>query len=333
MVEQTTYQRIAARLGADPNGLVSEILKVLADKDQAEILLAASPPATVSEIADKTGLSPADMEGMMDDLFAKGLLFKSKKPDGIKYYAVRHVPQLHDATGVMREPPAEMLELWRQYMATEWGAYLDVLEGMLNRAMVRVIPIETSVGPETQVLAFEDVKRLVDDAQSLAVTKCSCRVIDGSCGKPLEVCIQVGKSADYAIERGTGRKISKREALDIMRECEKQGLVHCSDNKRSIGLVICNCCSDCCINWTSVRGGQGKFVAPSRFRAEVLAEECTSCEDCLDRCFFDAIRMRDEDNLAAIDPDKCLGCGLCAPSCPTEAIRMKAVRPEEFVPA
>jgi heterodisulfide reductase subunit A-like polyferredoxin len=87
------------------------------------------------------------------------------------------------------------------------------------------------------------------------------------------------------------------------------------------------------MNWTSFRQATGKFLAPSRFRAEVVADECTTCEECVERCFFDAIAMEGEDRAALIDPDKCMGCGLCAPVCPVECIHLKAVRPEEFVPA
>ena len=55
--------------------------------------------------------------------------------------------------------------------------------------------------------------------------------------------------------------------------CEDEGLIHVTGNKRTLGHVICNCCSDCCLNWPSVRTGLGKFVVPSRFRAKVDAEE------------------------------------------------------------
>jgi heterodisulfide reductase subunit A-like polyferredoxin len=109
--------------------------------------------------------------------------------------------------------------------------------------------------------------------------------------------------------------------------------VHVADNRRSLGHVICNCCDDCCINWASLKTGLGKFVAPSRFRASVEEEDCNGCELCLDRCFFDSLKMDEEDGLAVIDAEKCMGCGSCQVVCPTEAIRMEVARPEDFVPA
>ena len=48
----------------------------------------------------------------------------------------------------------------------------------------------------------------------------------------------------------------------MLEMCEEQGLVHVAENKQGVGHVICNCCSDCCINWTSMRTGVGKFASP-----------------------------------------------------------------------
>jgi ferredoxin len=144
--------------------------------------------------------------------------------------------------------------------------------------------------------------------------------------------VQLNRAADYAIERGTGRKLGKDEALEMMKMCEEEGLVHVSNNQRSPGHVICNCCSDCCLNWPSVRTGLGKFVVPSRFQAFVDPEACVSCETCLDRCYFDAISMDGEGETALVDPEKCMGCGLCLVTCPEEAINLKEVRPADFVP-
>jgi len=55
------------------------------------------------------------------------------------------------------------------------------------------------------------------------------------------------------------------------------------------------------------------------FEACIDADECTGCEQCLERCPVGAISV---ENVAAVDIDKCLGCGLCAGACPTEAIRL-----------
>jgi Fe-S-cluster-containing hydrogenase component 2/biotin operon repressor len=332
-MEKNVYQQLAEAVGAGDSKYISGIFETLADEKEARLLLAAAPPATIEELAQKTGMGVEEIEALIEPLFKKGLLFKSKKPEGTRYYRVRQMLQMHDSTAVMVNPPKRMLELWKAFMAEEFNEYSRRLEQVLPAPVIRVIPVNVSVRPETRVLAFDDVKNIIAEAKTLAVTPCSCRVIDGSCGKPIEVCVQLDKAAEYALERGTGRKLEKDEALEMMKRCEEEGLVHVTGNKRTVGHVICNCCSDCCLNWPSVRTGLGKFVVPSRFQAEVDPSKCTSCETCLDRCYFGAITMEGEGNSALVRPEKCMGCGLCLVTCPTEAITLKEVRPAEFVPA
>jgi Pyruvate/2-oxoacid:ferredoxin oxidoreductase delta subunit/predicted transcriptional regulator len=331
-MEKSLYEQLSEGVGAGESTLIPQIFQKLIDDDEAKVLLAAAPPATIPEISEKTGIAEGDIEKMIDPLFKKGLIFKSKKKDAARYYRVRNIPQMHDATAVIVGAPRDMLNLWKEYMATDWHEYSRKLESMIPQSVVRVIPVNVSIEAGTQILAFDDIKKVIDNARNLAVTPCSCRVIDGSCGKPLEVCVQVDRAADYAIERGTGRKLSKEEALEMMKMCEEEGLIHVSDNHRTVGHVICNCCDDCCLNWTSLRTGLKKFAAPSRFTALVDPDLCSLCETCLDRCYFDAIAMEGEADTAFIDSEKCMGCGLCLVTCPTDAISLKEIRPESFIP-
>jgi Fe-S-cluster-containing hydrogenase component 2/predicted transcriptional regulator len=332
MTEKTPYKQLAEAIGAGDSKLIAKIFEALADENEAKILLAAAPPATIDEIAEKTGLPNEDIEKMLDPLFKKGLIFVSKKKGSTRYYRVRNVAQFHDATAVASDASRDMLDLWKEYTETEWGEYLKQIEAVIPQSLVRVVPVNITIDSKAQILAFEDVKSIVEGAKNLAVTNCSCRVIDGQCGKPVEVCIQVNRAADYAIERGTGRALGVEEAIDMLKMCEEEGLVHVSDNRKAVGHVICNCCNDCCINWPSVRTGLKKFIAPSRFMAQVDAESCSGCETCLEKCFFEAITMEVEDETAVVDPEKCMGCGVCIVTCPTEAITLKEVRAPDFVP-
>ena len=142
--------------------------------------------------------------------------------------------------------------------------------------------------------------------------------------------MQLDKAADYAVERGTGRTLTKDEAIEMLKQCEEEGLVHTVSNTRGRGHIICNCCKDCCINWPGPRTSAVNFASPSRFTAVIDSDLCTTCETCLDRCYFDAISM--DDDPSRVDEDKCMGCGLCVVTCPEEAISMKEIRSEEFVP-
>lgn len=327
------YRELAQAVGAADSKFIPGVFEVLADENEADVLLAAAPPATLDELAEKTGLDAGDIEKMIAPLFKKGLIFKSVKPDATRYYRVRHLLQMHDSTAVMNDAPREMLDLWKRFMAEEYEEFNRQLEEVLPAPVIRVIPVNVIIEPETRILAFDDVKALVEEARSIAVTRCSCRVIDGACGHEIWNCMQFNKAADYALERGTGKPLSKQEAVEMLKRCEEEGLVHVGDNRRSVGHVICNCCSDCCLNWPSVRTGLGKFVVPSRFLAVVDPALCSGCENCLDRCYFDAITMTGENDAAIAEAEKCMGCGLCLVACPEEAISLDAVRDEDFVPA
>ena len=165
----------------------------------------------------------------------------------------------------------------------------------------------------------------------MAVTDCTCRTIDGKCGHELKVCVQVGRSAEYAIERGTGTELTKDEAKKLIARCDEAGLVHVIMNSSSRQNFICNCCSDCCQTMPVFVNAGVKILAPSRFAAVVDADTCTGCEACVERCFFKALSM--DDGTAIVTAEKCMGCGVCAPVCPAEAISLIEVRAKETVPA
>jgi len=329
MADMTLCKQLAQAVGAGGSPLVPKIFDALINDDEAKVMLLASPPSTVEELAQASGLSPDAIAVMMDSLFHRGLIFKASRGGEKKYYRVKSIPQMHDSTSLTPGISRQILDLWKEYMEKEWPVYGQQIMDFVPGSIMRVIPVNESVEPASGILAYDDAVKIVENAQTLSVTNCSCRVISGNCTKPMEVCMQVDRAAEYNIERGTGRAITAREAVEILKKCREEGLVHVVDNRQTVGHVICNCCSDCCLNWAIMKGPK-KWVAPSRFAAEVDPERCSGCETCLDRCFFEALYMKDE--LAAVDLEKCLGCGVCTVVCPTEALKLKEVRPADFVP-
>jgi Pyruvate/2-oxoacid:ferredoxin oxidoreductase delta subunit len=226
----------------------------------------------------------------------------------------------------------EYLDLWKEFEIKERPAFQKKAKNLDSRQGMRIVPVNVSIEPQNQILAFEDVNKMIQEAEKIAVTNCSCRTIHSITDVPLEVCMQLNKAAAYALERGTGRELTKDEAIEMLRMCEKEGLVHCVVNAHDLGSVICNCDKVACGNWGYDRAYVKKFVAPSRFKAKVDPELCTACETCADRCFFDAVSMEGRNDKAFIVADKCMGCGICVPTCPGDAIIYEEVRPEEFIP-
>lgn len=332
MTEQSLYHQLASTIGAGESKIIPAILEKIVDEKAANLVLAAAPPATLQELAEKTGYSEADVQAILDDMFLKGLIYKSKKPDATRYYRFKHILQFHDANILTPGLSKDVIDLWREFNQKEWPATHHIIEEMLPAPAARVIPVNESVSSEAQVMPFDDISELVNEASRIAVVNCTCRLVEGDCGLPLENCIQLNKAADYTVERGTGREISKEETFTILDEARRVGLVHVVDNRRSHGHIICNCCSDCCVNWPDPKNYRQKFAAPSRYIAVVDMDLCSACETCVERCFFDAVAMNDDGDLAVIDEEKCMGCGICQVTCDDGAMSLLEKRPLEFVP-
>ncbi|TXT60230.1 MAG: CoB--CoM heterodisulfide reductase iron-sulfur subunit A [Promethearchaeota archaeon] len=64
--------------------------------------------------------------------------------------------------------------------------------------------------------------------------------------------------------------------------------------------------------------------------AEVDKELCMACHRCEKLCYYEAIKVGDDD-IAHVDDLKCKGCGVCVTSCPARAIDLKYYREKQFV--
>jgi Pyruvate/2-oxoacid:ferredoxin oxidoreductase delta subunit len=147
----------------------------------------------------------------------------------------------------------------------------------------------------------------------------------------METCLSFGAAAEYYIENGFGRKITANEAMEILEEADKAGLVHAGANKVHLSN-ICNCCPCCC---ASLKGITQKKLDKHKymnaiFESIIDKDLCIGCAECAERCPVDAIVM--EEDLAVVDRNKCLGCGLCHRVCSAEAItiQLREDREEPF---
>jgi Fe-S-cluster-containing hydrogenase component 2 len=332
MNQEDVYQQLAERIFMGNSAIIPELWRMIADEEEARILLAT--PATAGELADKFGCAAEDMEEKLGALFRKGVLFKAAKPGGTVYRACRDLVQFHDASILWPEAPRAYHDLWKRFMAEEWPDFARMVSQVLPKPFSRIVPVEQPVEARSRILAYEDVEKMIRDSGRVAVANCTCRLIEGNCDKPLEVCLQVGKAADYTVERGSGREVSMEEAIEIVRAAEEAGLVHVTMNRAEDSHFICNCCDDCCMSFTLIVQGIN-LCDPSRFRAVVDEDKCTGCGTCQDRCFFGAVELvaRDGAEVNTVDPEKCMGCGLCMVTCPGEAITLVAVRDEDFIPS
>jgi len=333
MGSENVYQKLAERIGT-PSERIEKIWEVLCNEEEAQLLL--TMPGTLEELAKKTGRKPEETKSMVDLLFRKGVVFDKEKGGVLTYSMAKHMLQFHDATILWPEAPEGFLDQWQEFMDEEYPAIARALVAMDLPAFTRVIPVEVPMeGGGSQILPFDNVLKIIDDARSLAVTACTCRLTAKKCESPVEVCLQLNRAAEYTIKRGTGREVTKEEAKEIIKKSEEAGLVHVTDNRADNEHIICNCCPCCCIVLPLILKERKRvLLAPSRFLPAVDADKCTLCQTCVEACPVDALSMKNggADEKIAVEEDLCIGCGQCAYQCPEDAIVLKEVRHPNFVP-
>jgi Pyruvate/2-oxoacid:ferredoxin oxidoreductase delta subunit len=274
-----------------------------------------------ASVASRLGRRMEEIAPRLEDMASRGLLFRMKKAESVKYGAI---PFMH---GLMefqvKRLDRSFSELMEQYFAEGFHGAIAGTAGMF----LRTIPVQQSVMPEHRVAAYDDAVELLKKAPVIVVAECVCRkekkTLDRGCDKPLETCFMFGSMARYYIDNAIGRQVDLNEAVRILADSQKAGLVTQPATAQNPS-GMCNCCGDCC----GVLGAIKKFPRPAEFvfsnyQASADAAACTGCEVCLDRCQMEAIAMT-PGGTAEVNRDRCIGCGLCVTTCPAEALSLKA---------
>ncbi|MEE8593453.1 MAG: 4Fe-4S binding protein, partial [Candidatus Bipolaricaulota bacterium] len=328
------YRRLATRVDEIPNGFPATEsgveLRLLAKMFTPEEARLASimrlTPESPSDIADRADVHDETALGDLKAMASKGLISVARTGDEPAFSLRPFVVGFYEAwLPRMDEEYASLLE-----------AYFQETRGMIlsdSPSIHRVIPVDLAIPFEVEIFPYERASALLDRAKSWGVRDCICRVqkklIGQACSHPIENCLMFAP-VENAFEGSEDiRPLSKEEALNVLREAEKAGLVHSSANYRRGNTYICNCCTCSC----GIMRGIAEFgiqtaVAHSAFRATVETEKCVGCETCLDRCQFGALSL--SDGTAHIDPNRCAGCGLCVTTCSVEALQLER-RPEDEV--
>jgi Na+-translocating ferredoxin:NAD+ oxidoreductase subunit B len=324
-VSEDIFRRLQQRLDmysmgfpATETGIEIMILKKLFNQKDAEMFLNLSPKLEdPGSVAQRLGRPIEEIAGQLEDMAQRGLLFRGRKGDSVKYGAI---PFMHGlAEFQIKRLDREMGELIDQYMDQRFNQSIAGVDGLF----LRIIPVEKSIVSEHHVAAFDDACAIIEKNDTIAVAECLCRkghkIMGKGCDKPLETCFMFGSMARFYIENNLGRRIDVEEAVDILRQAQDVGLVTQPATAQNPG-GICNCCGDCC----AILGAVKKFSKPaelvfSNYQTAINGENCTGCEICLDRCQMEAIVMN-KDGVAQVDLDRCIGCGLCVTTCPSEAI-------------
>ncbi|HUN54166.1 MAG TPA: 4Fe-4S binding protein [Smithella sp.] len=303
---------------ATESGIEIEILKDLFTKEDAELFTNMTPVLETPEsVSARLGRNPTDVARRLEDMAARGLLFRLKKDNEVKYGAI---PFMHGLLEFkIKNLSKNRVVMFEKYFREGFQKAIAGSGGLF----LRTIPVKESIEAQRHIAAFDDACAILLKADLIVITDCICRksksVIDNACGKPVEVCFMFGSMAKYYLDNKMGRKISYDEGVAILTEAQKAGLVTQPASSQNPG-GICNCCGDCCGILRAIKlDPKPADLVYSNHQASVICENCSGCEICLDRCQMDAITINHE-GIAVIDYDRCIGCGLCVMTCPSDAM-------------
>lgn len=200
----------------------------------------------------------------------------------------------------------------------------DIIRGVAHRRMKR-----DHFG---QPIPLEDCERVLDIATSVVQLPCVCRHFAGTPEEGYCLAITVNPAdgaleeafADYADGPDTSKfqKLTKAEALAILRRCEAEGLMHSVWTFKSPFIsAICNCNlgSGCMAMRTTLDYGI-KVMWKGEYVAAADVETCTGCRVCVERCPFGAISIDASSRRALVDAHRCYGCGTCRSACKAGAL-------------
>ena len=200
---------------------------------------------------------------------------------------------------------------------------------------MRTIPISESILPQHNVSTFDEVTELINNAKApFVVIECICRKKKELEGEPCkttdrkETCLVMGSMAESVLLSDNGREISREEALSIIEQNQKEGLILQPSNTAT-GGSICSCCG-CCCGMLSIHRSIPKPLDywTSNFYAMVESDLCNGCGVCEKRCQVGAVSVSEKGKIAVVDLNRCIGCGLCVSACPKKAISLFKKTPE-----
>ena len=338
---QDIYLRLARHLedlimGYPYSDELIDLLKEMFTPDEAQVAIAIpnnlAPLEVVGldAIAPRTDLPEATVAKSLESLSDRHMIYSAQMKDGSQGYALLQigygVPQTFFWGGQQDEKAKRMAKLVLNYFSIPTTG--KVYGGAATKTY-KYSPANLTIDvPMQGVMPNEQIGSIVEATTKIAVAHCPCRMsakILGrtDCPHSLEVCVKYDELAEFVIDKGLAREISKDEAHQIMENSEKEGLVHMVDNAQGQIKHTCNCCGHYCWNVGIIRRRKipRDQLMAVYFIRETELDECIGCGACADICPVDAVKMVEDK--PRVDQDWCIGCGVCALQCPAGVISIK----------
>ncbi|MBQ8604778.1 MAG: 4Fe-4S dicluster domain-containing protein [Oscillospiraceae bacterium] len=217
------------------------------------------------------------------------------------------------------------------------------ISNYVNRG--REITLNKPLESEQQVYVSGDVHKLLKKYHDeIAVLNCFCRqykfINTGeTCDfdLPIEGCIVLGALSRQLVDNGVARHLPYEEAVDLLNEFSRKGCVHTTfhhnNDANKDEMVICNCCTDCCLLYEGYQnGGLSKIFTRSYYKPEVIdITRCVGCDVCGKFCPTDATFYDKQKKELVFRYENCIGCGQCVNQCKFDVRQMIPDERDVFV--
>jgi Na+-translocating ferredoxin:NAD+ oxidoreductase subunit B len=345
--QEDVYQKLRREIDKMPipypetkSGVELKLLKHLFTPEEAEIALNLNVlPENLKRIhkrVKKSGIdiSAEELEKKLDTLIKKGAIL------GGRLYEARGKGKLYSLAqlaigmfeGQINRITKEYARDFEQYMNEKFrDRFLQV-----KTVQMRTVPVRMSLAPEIRIESYMDIRKYVNGIKDeITVANCVCRQANDVTGNKCkhsdirETCLQFHDSARFVMGQGTGRRITREEALSIIDQAEKAGFVLNPQNSQEPQFLCC-CDSDCCHVIRSLKlYPRPADMIHSNYYMTIDTSKCKGCKKCMEKCHMDAITMKDR--TAVVNVDRCIGCGVCALACKNEAHVMR-IKDKAYVP-
>jgi len=348
---RTGYKDLIDRYNKFPQGApeseaLYEILKVMFTHEEASLVsLLPIKPFGAKRAAKIWKKSEDETNVILNSLAEKALLLDMNDTNEQKYVVPPPMIGFFEFA-LMRTgghfDQKLLSELFHQYLETEedFMRKLLSLKTPIGRVLVNEKTIKHAIEQtdEVCVLDYERATKIIENAQSIGVSRCYCRHkaehLGEHCDAPQEVCLSINNLSHSLSKHGYAKLISKERALEILELSYDHNLIQFAENVQDDVGFICNCCSCCCMALKGAKKmGIPQTISSSNFIA-TLDDKCVSCKKCVPVCPVGCFNVEqcDGKDQVTFDPTLCLGCGVCERVCNLNAIEMVKREKRIFTP-
>jgi len=178
-------------------------------------------PFTAKDMAEQMGRDEAEIQEILEAMANKGLCMALNKDGSQFYQSARFMPGILEFLLMPGKTTERDKKIARLIHGYEKACDEKIDTTKMTFPTNRVITVDRTVETGDQIHTYDQVQTYIDKYEPIAVASCFCRHgaalrDEDTHGMPIDVCMQFGPGAQFAIERVGARKLTKKEAGEIL---------------------------------------------------------------------------------------------------------------------